>query len=73
MCTMSLLHEPTTVGTVEPASESQSARFWPFVLYVMVIGAIVILPALATFFIGVPRCGYANPSFEECTLEHLAR
>jgi hypothetical protein len=73
VATMISLHEPTTAGAHEPANESQSARFWPFALYLIAIGAIVILAVVATLFIGVPPCGYANPSFEACTLEHLAR
>ena len=68
-------HESPTPGTLELASESRSAPFWPFALFLIMIGAVGILAVVATFFIGAtPPCVYAHPSFdEECTLEHLAR
>jgi hypothetical protein len=37
------LHESPTTATLEPASESRHAPFWPFILFLMVVGAVAIL------------------------------
>jgi hypothetical protein len=37
------LYESSTPATLEPASESRSAPFWPFILFLMVVGAVAVL------------------------------
>jgi hypothetical protein len=37
------LHESHTTAALEPASESRPAPFWPFILFLMAVGAIAIL------------------------------
>ena len=74
MHAMISLHESPTPRTLELASETRSARFWPLALLLMIIGAVGMLAVVATFFLGVPQCVYAHASFDgECVGEHLAR